>query len=175
MFIIQFIVRLVNIIRSAASPKQVAGGFILGMMVGLIPSFLNPLTFIFILLIIILNVNIATALFAMALFRALVYLFDPLLHSIGYALLAGTESLRGLWVSLYNMPFFPFTNFYNTVVMGSLITGLILMLPMFFLVKHGIIFYRREYEPKVQNWKAMKYLKSSQIYQLYQRIKFLGD
>ena len=49
---IQIISKIIKILRSAASPSQIAGGFILGMIIGLSPSFLNPLNILIILLII---------------------------------------------------------------------------------------------------------------------------
>ncbi len=175
MFFIQYFAKLIKIIRSAASPSQIAGGFILGMMIGLSPSLVNLTNLILILLLIILNVNLATALFSFAIFSGIAYLIDPLSHSLGYFLLVDMQSLRGLWVSFYNAPILPYTFFYNTVVLGSFLIALILLLPSYFLVKQGVIKYREKYEPRVQNWKWMKLLKSSQIYRWYERLKFLGD
>lgn len=172
---LQYISKLIKILRSAASPSQIAGGFILGMLIGLSPSLLSLTNLFIVLIIIILNVNIATAIFAMAIFSGFAYLLDPAFHSLGYALLVGASGLRSLWVTLYNAPLIPFTRFNNTVVMGSFIVALILLVPMFYLVKGFIIRYREKYEPRVKKWKWIKFLKSSQVYQLYERLKFLGD
>jgi len=172
---IQFLSKLIKILRSAASPSQIAGGFILGFLIGMSPSLLSLLNFFLIFLIIILNVNIATALFAFAIFSAFAYLMDPVFHSLGYTLLADAETLKGMWTFMYNAPFIPFTRFNNTVVMGSLTVSLLLLFPLFYLVKKFIINYREKYEPKVKNWKWIKLLKSSQIYKMYERLKFLGD
>jgi uncharacterized protein (TIGR03546 family) len=86
-----------------------------------------------------------------------------------------TGGLRSLWVTLYNAPFIPFTRFNNTVVMGSFMVSLILLLPMFFLVKRFIVQYREKYEPRVKNWRWIKFIKSTAVYQWYERLKFLGD
>ena len=172
---IQFLSKLIKILRSAASPSQIAGGFILGFLIGMSPSLLSLLNFFLIFLIIILNVNIATALFAFALSAAFAYLVDPAFHTLGYTLLADTAGLKGIWTFMYNAPFIPFTRFNNTVVMGSLTVSLLLLFPLFYLVKKFIINYREKYEPKVKNWKWIKLLKSTQIYQMYEKLKFLGD
>ncbi len=172
---LQILSKIIKILRSGATPPQIAGGFVLGMMIGLSPSFLNPLNFIPILLLIILNVNLASAIFAYAIFSATAYFLDPLFHSLGYFLLADVQSLRGMWTTLYNIPFVPFTRFNNTVVMGSFITALILLLPLYLGVKKFVVIYRQKYEPRVQNWKWIKMIKARKLFQWYERIKFLGE
>jgi uncharacterized protein (TIGR03546 family) len=172
---IQYLSKLIKILRSAASPSQIAGGFILGMVIGLSPTFLSLTNLVIILIIIILNVNITTAIFAMAIFSGFAYLLDPAFHSLGYSVLVDSNGLRNLWVMFYNAPLVPFTRFNNTIVMGSFIVALILLLPMFFLVKRFIIQYREKYEPRVKNWKWIKFIKSTAVYQWYERLKFLGD
>ncbi len=172
---IQYLSKLIKILRSAASPSQIAGGFILGMIIGLSPTFLNLINLFMIFLIIILNVNIATAIFSYVIFSALGYILDPVFHSLGYNVLVNVSWLKGLWTSLYNVPMFPFTRYNNTVVMGSMITSLILLVPMFYLIKRFIINYREKYEPRVKNLKWIKLMKSTQLYQWYEKLKFLGD
>jgi len=172
---LQFLSKFIKILRSAASPSQIAGGFILGMCIGMLPNFFNPITVLLILLIIILNVNISTAIFSFAIFSGIAYLFDPLLHSLGFFVLVDISALKPLWISLYNAPIIPYTRFYNTMAMGSILISIILLVPAFFTVKTGIVKYREKYEPKVQKMKWMKLMKSSQIYQFYEKIKLLGD
>jgi uncharacterized protein (TIGR03546 family) len=175
MFLLQYLGKLIKILRSAASPSEIAGGFILGMLIGLSPTFFSLPNLVIILIIIILNVNIATAIFAIAIFSGIAYLLDPAFHALGYKVLVESGGLRSLWVMLYNAPLIPFTRFNNTVVMGSYIVALILMIPMFLLVKRFIIQYREKYEPRVKNWKWVKFIKSTALYQWYERLKFLGD
>ena len=175
MFIIQYISKLIKILRSAASPSQIAGGLILGLMIGLSPSFLTLTNLFLVLLLIILNVNIATALFSYAIFSGIGYLLDPWFHSLGYYLLVNVEGLRGLWTTLYKEPLIPYTRFNNTVVMGSFVISLLLLIPVYFLSKSLVIKYREKLEPKVKNWKWVKLLKSNQIYQLYEKLKFFGE
>lgn len=175
MFILQYFSKLIKIIRSAASPSQIAGGFILGMIIGISPSIFTLTNLFWVLLLIILNVNIATAIFSFAIFSGIAYLADPAFHSLGYYLLVDVTFLKNLWTALYNAPLIPYSRFNNTVVLGSFVTGLILMIPLFYGVKFLVVKYREKYEPRLQNWKWMKLLKSSQIYQMYERLKFLGD
>ena len=166
--------KLFKALRSGASPKQIAGGFIFGMILGLTPlwSLHNLLVLI---LIIVLKVNISMAIFSFLMFSGVAYLIDPLFHSFGYWLLVDVTALQGLWTSLYNTPVIPLTRYNNTVVMGSLVSSLILTLPVFFLVKGGVVLYREKLEAKIQKLKIVQVVKSSKIYSVYQKISDFRD
>jgi uncharacterized protein (TIGR03546 family) len=174
MFVIQFLAKLIKILRSAATPAQIAGGFMLGMVLGLTPLLTvhNLLVFI---LIIIFNVNIAMAIFSFGIFSGLAYLFDPLFHNLGYYLLVEVRSLHGLWTSLYNIPVVALSRYNNTVVMGSLVTAVILMLPVYFLTRSGVVQYREKIDSRIQKLKIMQVIKSSSLYNFYQKLKALGE
>ncbi len=174
MFIIQFLAKLVKILRSAATPAQIAGGLMLGMVLGLTPL-LTVHNLIVVILIIILNVNIAMAIFSFGIFSGIAYIFDPLFHNLGYYLLVKVPSLQGMWTSLYNIPVVALSRYNNTVVMGSLVTALVLMIPLYFLTKSGVIQYREKIDSRVQKLKIMKVIKSSSIYNFYQKLKSLGE
>ena len=169
MFILQFLAKLIKILRSAATPGQIAGGFILGMIIGLTPFWsLHNLVVLF--LIIILNVNIAMALFSFALFSGVAYLADPLFHSFGFFMLVDINALQGLWLALYNIPVVALCRFNNTVVLGSLLSSLILLLPVYFLIKIAVIQYREKLEPLFLKWKIVKAIKGSRVYTWYEKI-----
>ncbi|GAB4377679.1 MAG: hypothetical protein Kow0042_25790 [Calditrichia bacterium] len=172
---IQLITKLIKILRSAASPSQIAWGFVLGMIIGFSPSFLNPINFLVIFLLIILNINLTSAIFGYAIFRAAAYFLDPIFHSLGFFLLVEAQPLKKLWVWMYNAPLLPYTRFYNTVVLGSLISSLLLIFPLFFVIKKSVTFYREKYEPRVQNWKWVKIIKATPLYKWYERLKSLGE
>lgn len=121
--ILNFLIKLVSILHSGKEPRHLAGGFALGTILGLTPllSLQNALV---ICLILLLDVSISGALFGMALFAAFAYLLDPLFNQLGYFLLVNVEFLRPFWAYLYNVPIAPLTKFYNTVVLGSLVSAL---------------------------------------------------
>ncbi len=174
MLIIKFLSKLIRILRSAASPGQIAGGFVLGMILGLTPLWKlhNLVTFI---LLVILNVNISTALFGFALFSGIAYLLDSFFHSLGFYLLVDVKSLWSVWAALYNMPVIALTHFNNTVVLGSLVSSLALVTPVFLASKKGVILYREKLDSKLQKTRFMQLLKSSKIYSLYERIRDWRD
>jgi len=163
MLILKYFAKLIKILRSGASPNQIAGGFVLGMMIGLIPLWsLHNLIFLF--LIIILNVNLAMAIFSFIIFSGIAYLLDPLFHQTGYFLLVKVSLLHPLWTYLYNLPIVPFTRFYNTIVMGSTTNAIILAIPIFYLVKKGVINYREHIDKRIQKLKFFKVIKGSRFF-----------
>ena len=174
MFILQFAAKLIKILRSGASPAQIAWGFILGMIIGLTP-FWSLHNLIIILLVIIFNVNIATVIFSFVIFSGIAYLIDPIFHNLGFFLLADVSSLKPLWTILYNIPVIALSRYNNTVVLGSLVASLIFLFPVHFFVKKGVIAYREHIDVKIQKWKIVQVVKSSKIYSLYERIKNLGE
>ena len=174
MFIVQYIAKIIKILRSAASPNQIAGGCVLGMIIGLTPFWSLHNLVIFILLII-LNVNIAMAIFCIGVFSGFAYLLDPLFHDFGYYMLVDVSSLKGLWTSMYNIPIIALSKFNNTVVMGSLLSSIIAVVPMFFLLKYAVIGYRKHIDAKFQKLKIVQVVKGSKIYSIYEKIKNLGD
>ncbi len=174
MFFLNIFGKILKILRSNQTPAQIAGGFVLGMLLGITP-FWSLLNFLIVLVLILFNVNLSAAILGYAIFSAVVYLADPLFHSLGYGLLVELTFLRPFWTLLYNAPLLPFTRFNNTVYLGSLLVGLLLVIPVYWGVKRFVVQYRTRYEARVSNWKWVKALKASKVYHWYERLKFLGE
>jgi uncharacterized protein (TIGR03546 family) len=174
MFGLEILAKLVKILRSSASPNQIAVGFIMGMVIGLTP-FWTLHNFILIFFIIILNVNIATAILGWIVFSGIGYVLDPIFHQLGFFILVDLTFLNDLWTTLYNVPVIALSKYNNTVVMGSLAVSLVLCLPVYFMVKSGVIYYRDNIDSKMQKWKIVKVVRGSKIYSLYEKIRKLGD
>ncbi len=132
MIVLKLLGKFIKVLRSAASPKQIAWGFALGAIPGLTP--LNSLhNAVVLILLIILNVNITSAILAFLIYSLIAWIFDPLFHTIGYFLLVDIAALKSMLTALYNAPIAPLTRFNNTVVMGSFVSSLILLMPNFLL------------------------------------------
>lgn len=174
MFLLKLLGKLIKALSSGQSPAQLAGGFVLGMIVGLTPfwSLHNALV---ILLIILIRVNISMAIFSALFFGAIAYLLDPLFHSFGYWLLVDVTALQGLWTWFVNQPVLALFNFNNTVVVGSLVISLIMLVPMYFLSRGGVILYREKVHDRLQKLKVIQAVKKSWIYSVYNKISRFGD
>jgi uncharacterized protein (TIGR03546 family) len=173
MFGLELLAKLFKVLRSGESPNQIAAGFILGMIPGLTPIW-NFHNLIVLILLIILRVNFAAAIFSFILFSAFAYIFDPLFHSLGYYFLVEQTSLHDFWNTFFNTPLLGLSNLNNTVVLGSFIVSLLLLIPMFFLMKKFIIVYRERIDSRLQKLKIVQAIKGSKIYTWYEKIKNLG-
>lgn len=111
------------------SPKQLAWGFALGAMIGLIPKG-NLLAIGLMTAVCACRVNLASVGLGAFVFSWIGVLTDPLTHRWGLHLLQ-QESLHSTWVYLYDLPVVPWTRFNNTVVLGSFLLGLMVVLPLF--------------------------------------------
>lgn len=171
MLILRYLAKLLKALASEASPAQIAGGFVLGMIIGLTPfgSFHN---LIVLLLILMLRVNIGMAILSFMICSGIAFLADDLFHQTGKWLLE-MDGLQGTWTSLYEIEWVAMTRFYNTVVIGSLFTSLIMVLPVFLLVKQGVLQYREKIHARIQKWKIVKVVKGSKFYSIYQSVNRL--
>lgn len=114
-----------------ATPRQMALGFALGVLVGLVPKG-NLLAIGLMMLLCSLRVNIGVGLAAVFVTSWAGMLLDPLTHRIGKFLLKN-ESLRPLWEATSDTVLLPWTDFNNTIVLGSFVLGIGMFLPLYFV------------------------------------------
>jgi uncharacterized protein (TIGR03546 family) len=173
MFWFKILAKFIQAMREGQTPHQIAAGFGLGFLIGLMPFFtLQGLLFLLILFF--LNVNLAAGTLAILLCSFVAWLFDPLFHDLGYWLLTGIPALMGTWETLYNLPVAPLTRFNNTVVLGSFVCGLVTLFPVYFGMKKFVVLYRTQIEARLVQWKVIKVIKGSKLFDLYQKIRDLG-
>jgi uncharacterized protein (TIGR03546 family) len=169
MFWIKALKSLLSVLQSSDSPLQVAFGVALGALLGLSP--LGTLQAIVLFLILMgTKSNLGAASLATALFAGLAYFLDPLAHALGRLLLVQAPALEPLWTRAYNAPLLPFTRFYNTVVMGDFVIGLVLFVPLVFLSRAGVVYYRAHYAEKVGKWKIMKVLNLTKVTDIMDKV-----
>lgn len=174
MFFLQLVKNFIQILRSGQTPRQIAGGFALGSMVGLMPFFTLQGLLLW-LVILLFDVNLSAAILSATLFTLVAYLFDPVFHALGYFVLTDISALQGLWTSLYNAPIAPLTRFNNTVVLGSLLCGLVLFLPIYFGMRRFVLAYRAHLHTRIEKWKIYQVISKSTLVRWYDRVKNLGS
>lgn len=107
-----------------------AFGFALGVLVGLVPKG-NLLAVSLMMLMCSLRVNLGVGLATVFATTWAGVLLDPITHRIGEFLLKSAP-LRPLWETM-NDTLLPWTDFNNTVVLGSLSLGLAAFMPLYFI------------------------------------------
>jgi uncharacterized protein (TIGR03546 family) len=168
MLTVKLLLKLLAILNKDATPQQIAGGMALGAIIGMTPAgSLHNL--VVLVLIFMIRVNITSAFLAAAVFKLFSYLLDPLFNRIGYALLVKAKGLHPAWEALYNTPIVPWTEFNNTLTLGSLVFALLIFWPLYFAIVKGVIHYRVKIITRIQKWRIVQILKASKWFELYQR------
>ena len=156
---------LIKALHSEGTPGQVAAGVALGSALGLTPL-MNVHNLVIFALIVILNVSFGGGMLGWALFVPVGFALDPVFHRIGRALLEA-PGLRATWESWYNTPLLPYTNFNNTVVLGSVVAWLVLLVPLFLLSRYGVARYRATVGERIRRSKFYQAVTASRVYNVY--------
>lgn len=100
------------------------------MLIGILPKD-SLLTWLFFIVVMISTANLFCALVSGFVFSWIGFALDPATHQLG-GLVLTSSYLESTWTWLYELPLVPWTRFNNTVVMGNLIVGLALFVPIWF-------------------------------------------
>src|SRR6266545_6173942 len=163
--LLKLIQSIIKTLHSDGTPGQVAAGIALGAALGLTPL-MNVHNLIVFSLIVLLNVSFGGGMLGWTLFVPIGFLLDPVFDRVGASLLEA-PSLRPLWTTWYNTPLVPYTNFNNTVVLGSLVSWLVLAIPIFFAARWGVARYRATLGERVRQSKVYQAITASQAYNWY--------
>jgi len=151
---IKGIAKLILALNGNVSKTQIAAGFAWGILLGLVPAG-NAFWIVLFLISFFFTHHHGGKIAALAIIKILYPIVAYPIDSVGWFVLH-IDSLNGLFTKLYNMPFVPFTKFNNTLVMGGLVSGIILWLPIFFLFIALIPLYRNTLGPKIRNSKFVQ-------------------
>ncbi|MCA9067358.1 MAG: TIGR03546 family protein [Planctomycetaceae bacterium] len=138
------------------SVRQLALGFALGMVVGLVPKG-NLIAISLMMIVGASKVNLGTSMMGAFVFSWVGMLIDPISHEVGLWLLT-QESLSGFWTWLYNQPIVPWTRFNNTVVLGSFVLGWALFYPVYRITKSRLTVWQPKLAERFQKFKLTQIL-----------------
>jgi len=169
---LRLLANLLRVLNSESDPGQISLAFCFAMVAGLTP-FWNLHNLLVLLLVLLIRVNLSAFLVGLMFFSGVAYLLDPLFNRIGLAILT-TDSLEGLWTSLYHSTLWRIERFNNTIVMGSLSFSLVAFIPLYLLSNLGIRRYRAHVLAWVERTRLMQILKASRFYSLYQSVSGWG-
>ena len=172
-FILKQLFALLRLLNSDTGTNQIAAGVACGLILGFAPmlSLQGVLVFLCMFLF---RIQIGAALTSAFFFSLVAWLFDPVSHIIGSAILE-TEALQPLFTTLYNMPLVPLTRFYNSVTMGAGAVSLLLAPLVFFGSKRLVALYRVSVVQRFQNSSWWKLWSGTTIFKWYTNYaKFYG-
>jgi uncharacterized protein (TIGR03546 family) len=163
--LLQQIFKFFKLLNSDTGTHQLAAGLAAGIILGFAPFF-SLQTFFVLFLILTFRIQLGAAFLSAFFFKFIAFLVDPLADVFGRWALE-LETLRPLYTQMYQMPIVPFTRFNNSIVMGSLLTSLILVIPAFFIFKKLILKYREVVVARFKQTKVWKIFTATTFYKWY--------
>jgi len=174
---IKYVYKFIKVLNSNIEPSQVALGMTFGFVLGIIPvSTLH--WWAILILMYITKSNLAVGFAFIFFFKILGLVVAPFFDWFGYLILT-RDFLNVFFTKLFNMPVIPFTRFFNTVVMGATVAGIVLFLPAFLVSRKFVILYRTKIRDRFENSKFYKFIMKipvlNKIIKLLTKAKQIGE
>lgn len=158
------IAKILKVLNSEDSPWQIGWAVGFGVLAGLLPFGL--LTIVILLIVCFFTINLSTFLLVWGVCGGLMLIFGDALEAFTWQhaqnptfleLLASTESLQLL-------------HLHHTLVLGALLLGLFLLLPLGWISSFLVTQYRLRVMSKMRKWKVVQVLKASKLVQIYEKL-----
>jgi uncharacterized protein (TIGR03546 family) len=125
--------KFIQALVAGNSSHELAAGFALGMIIGLVPKG-NLIALSLFVLLFSFRCNTGLGILSVVLFSFVSTWTDPFAHQLGLTVLS-LKSFQGAYAAAFNLPLGPWIGFSNTVVSGSLLVGLYLAYPVYWAVR----------------------------------------
>jgi uncharacterized protein (TIGR03546 family) len=122
-----------RLLLASNAPEQLALGFTIGMILGLMPKG-NLIALSLCVLLFSMRCNKGLGLAVAVMFSFVGPWTDPFAHRLGLAALS-LQPIQATYASIFKLPLGPWLGFNNTVVAGSLLMGLYLAYPVYWLTR----------------------------------------
>jgi uncharacterized protein (TIGR03546 family) len=133
--------KIVHALITSNAPGQLAAGFAVGMVIGLVPKG-NLIALSLCVLLFSMRCNKGIGFLAAIAFSFAGPWTEPFAHRLGLIVLS-VKPLQATYASVYNLPFGPLLGFNNTVVIGSLLIGAYVAYPAYWISKQLFSAVRR--------------------------------
>jgi len=172
----EFLIKFLRELNSADSQKFISLAIVLGLVSGFLPG-VNLITFLILFFVFVFRIPLGLYFASWSFFEIIAFVLDPVFAYTGWELLH-FKFLEPLWEWLYNIPYFRWSDFNNTVVLGSFIWGVVLGVVVYILLNHSIEIYRKKLFPFFSKYKLLKWLVPKEekkgVFRLSGLIAFLG-
>lgn len=165
-WIIKLIQNLVKALNSEGTPGQVAAGIAFGSCLGLTPL-LNLHNLLIVGVIFFFRVSVPGAMLGWLVFTPVGFALDPAFDKLGQALVMDSGALQEAFASAYNTPVIALANPTNTIVAGSFLGWIVLAVPIFFLARASVGWYRANAYARYKDAKVFRALRASKVYNVY--------
>lgn len=156
-----------KLLNSDSGLNQLSLGLACGVILGFAPI-LSLQSLLVIALCFFFRIQLGAAFLSAFFFKFVAYLIDPMADTLGRTLLE-SEALRPLYLQLFNMPLVPLTRFNNSIVMGSAVISIILVIPLFYLFRFLVQKYREKIVSRYKESKIWKAWIGTSFYKIYSK------
>lgn len=160
-FALRPIRQLAQALTANDSPRQIAWGFVLGMMIGLVPKG-NLTAMLLGMMLLGLRVNKPAGLMGVGIFTFVGLFVDGFAHRLGSAVLVW-EPLREFHTWLYESAISPLLGLNNTVVVGQLLIGLYLIYPTYLLALRFAVKVQVPMSRWLLKYKAVRWIRGAEL------------
>ena len=144
---IKYVTSFFKSINANAHPGDIAHAVALGLFLAILPK--NNLTFTFLFFLsIFIRINKGAFFISFILLGFVTPFMDIIINNIGFWAVQ-LSFLRPIFIALENIPFVALFKLSNTMVLGGIIWGLILYIPVYILTRIIIAKYRKYMQPAV--------------------------
>ncbi len=158
MFLLIWLRKIYKTLSADASPEAIAFGILFGFILGFIPL-LSGLGLFLIASLLIVRVQVSSALIALAIGKVLAFPVSALYLPVGEMLLE-PQWLHGFWTWFLNLPVVAWLNLDHHAIVGGAVLGLILGLVLFLPIRGLVIGYRRFLHERVSTNKFFRWFTS---------------
>ncbi len=161
-------IKLFTLLNSETSAWQLAFGASFGMLLGFTP-FLGLHTVFVVFFLLALRVNISFALLFWGVCSGLAYWFDSSFHQLGWSIL-NAPALNDWFTAAYNHPVWRWSQFNNTVMMGSFVAALLVFFPLALVMKWLVDRYRVHLRARLEKMRIVQALKASRWFNTFNQL-----
>lgn len=148
------IIKFLKAINKNSHPGEIAHAICCGMLLGFMPKN-NALWYILFIAFLFMRIQKSAFVIFTFLFSLAAPYLDPTFDMIGYTVLK-LDFLQPVFVFLIKIPLVGYTKFYNSIVMGALLSGLVLYIPVYFISRLLVQLWRSKLVPLMRKTRLVK-------------------
>jgi len=169
MLILKFLQTLIKALNSDGTPGQVGAGMALGLCLGLTPiGSLHNLVIVAIAMLT--TVSFPGFMLGWAVAVPVGFALDPVFDRVGMSLLLN-DRLAPFLTWVVNTPVVAWSRLNNSIVIGSLVCWLVVVIPAAFVFKALVAKYREHVFARLEQMKVFQAIKASKLYQAYEMFR----
>ncbi len=158
---LKVILKFLKALNSNSHPGEIAHAVCLGALLGLLPKN-NIFWYIITVFVLFMRINKGALVLSTLAFTLLAPIFDPQINRLGYWFLTHPK-LTPTFANLLDIPFVAYTKFNNTIAMGSLLCGLALYIPLYFIARLLVWLMRNKIVPVIRKTKMITVLSKAKF------------